>query len=79
MKAKIICVDPSKLPKSFAGCDYDQRLLESLPSDIDPCGENGEFHAFVYDAPVFVRAMDVRVEEIVERDGFVFADVLPTD
>jgi len=56
LKAKITCVDPSKLAKSFAGRDYDWLLLESLPAGIDPCGENGEFHTFVYDAPVFARA-----------------------
>jgi diphthamide synthase (EF-2-diphthine--ammonia ligase) len=51
VKAKITCVDPSKLSKSFAGRDYDLPLLQALPSDIDPCGENGEFHTFVSDAP----------------------------
>lgn len=77
VKAKITCVDPSKLAKSFAGQDYDSRLLQSLPPEIDPCGENGEFHTFVYDAPVFSRPIAVRTGEIVERDNFVFADVLP--
>jgi uncharacterized protein (TIGR00290 family) len=77
LKAKITCVDPSKLEKSFAGRDYDQRLLEALPPGIDPCGENGEFHTFVYDAPVFSDPISVQAGEVVERDGFVFADVLP--
>jgi uncharacterized protein (TIGR00290 family) len=77
VKAKITCVDPSKLAKSFAGRDYDLRLLQALPPEIDPCGENGEFHTFVCDAPVFSRPIGVRVGEVVERDGFVFADVLP--
>jgi len=77
VKAKITCVDPSKLSKSFAGRDYDLPLLQTLPSDIDPCGENGEFHTFVSDAPVFTRPIAVRVGEVIERDGFVFADVLP--
>lgn len=77
VKAKITCVDPSKLSKSFAGRDYDLSLLQALPSDIDPCGENGEFHTFVSDAPVFSRPIAVRTGEVVERDGFVFADVLP--
>jgi uncharacterized protein (TIGR00290 family) len=77
VKAKITCVDPSKLAKSFAGCEYDLRLLQSLPPGIDPCGENGEFHTFVYDAPVFSRPIEVRTGEVVERDGFVFADLLP--
>ncbi|HEY2845302.1 MAG TPA: ATP-binding protein [Bryobacteraceae bacterium] len=77
LKAKLTCVDPSKLERSFAGRDYDQRLLQALPPGIDPCGENGEFHTFVYDAPVFSGPIGVQMGEVVERDGFVFADVLP--
>jgi uncharacterized protein (TIGR00290 family) len=76
IKAKLTCVDPSKLDRSFAGRDFDLALLESLPKEVDPCGENGEFHTFVYDAPVFNRPIDVQLGSIVERDGFVFADVL---
>ncbi|HEX5432370.1 MAG TPA: ATP-binding protein [Bryobacteraceae bacterium] len=74
VKAKITCVDPSKLDASFAGRDYDSEFLESLPPEADPCGENGEFHTFVYDAPVFSRPIEVQAGEIIERDGFVFAD-----
>jgi uncharacterized protein (TIGR00290 family) len=77
VKAKLTCVDPAKLEKSFACRDYDQQLLEALPPGIDPCGENGEFHTFVYDAPVFSAPIGVQTGEVVERDGFVFADVLP--
>ncbi len=77
VKAKITCVDPSKLAKSFAGRDFDQPFLEALPPGIDPCGENGEFHTFVHDAPVFSHPVPVVSGEVVERDGFVFADVLP--
>lgn len=76
VKAKITCVDPAKLPKSFAGHEYDLRLLQALPPGIDPCGENGEFHTFVYKSPVFSRPIEVRTGEVVERDGFVFADLL---
>jgi uncharacterized protein (TIGR00290 family) len=76
VKAKITCVDPAQVDRSFAGRDYDQALLDSLPPGVDPCGENGEFHTFVYDAPVFSSPIEVRMGEIVERDGFVFADVL---
>jgi uncharacterized protein (TIGR00290 family) len=76
LKAKITCVDPAKLAKSFAGHDYDLDLLQALPSSVDPCGENGEFHTFAYDAPVFSQAIGVRAGEVVERDGFVFADML---
>lgn len=77
VKAKITCVDPSKLAKSFAGHEYDLRLLRALPPGIDPCGENGEFHTFVYESPVFSRPIRVRTGEVVEREGFVFADLLP--
>jgi uncharacterized protein (TIGR00290 family) len=77
VRAKLTCVDPSQLALSFAGRDYDQELLDTLPASVDPCGENGEFHTFVYDAPVFSRSIAVRMGEIVERDGFIFADVLP--
>ena len=77
VKAKITCVDPAQVDRTFAGRDFDQALLDSLPPGIDPCGENGEFHTFVYDAPVFSSPIEVRMGEIVERDGFVFADVLP--
>jgi diphthamide synthase (EF-2-diphthine--ammonia ligase) len=78
VKAKVTCVDPSKLDKSFAGRDYDLDFIQSLPDGVDPCGENGEFHTFVYESPVFASAIPVRTGEIVERDGFVFADVSPS-
>jgi len=77
VKARITCVDILKLSESFAGKEYDQHLLQTLPPGIDPCGENGEFHTFAYDAPVFSRPIGVRTGEVVERDGFVFADLLP--
>jgi uncharacterized protein (TIGR00290 family) len=77
VKAKLTCIDPKKLEREFAGREYDDRLLEALPGGVDPCGENGEFHTFVYDAPVFTRPIAVRRGEVVERDGFVFADVAP--
>jgi len=77
VKAKVTCVDPSKLAESFAGRDYDKDFLAALPQGIDPCGENGEFHTFVYESPAFSRPIAVRAGEVVVRDGFVFADVLP--
>jgi uncharacterized protein (TIGR00290 family) len=77
VKAKITCVDPRKLAASFAGSEFDSDFLKALPASVDPCGENGEFHSFVYDAPVFSRPIAVRGGEVVERDGFVFADVIP--
>lgn len=76
LKAKLTCVDPTSVDPSFAGRDFDLALLESLPENVDPCGENGEFHTFVYDAPLFSRPLNVQVGETVTRDGFVFADLI---
>jgi uncharacterized protein (TIGR00290 family) len=75
LRAKITCVDPRVLPKEFAGREFDSQFLADLPPNIDPCGENGEFHSFVYDGPGFHQPIEVSVGEIVERDGFVFADL----
>ena len=77
VRAKLTCVDPAKLDPSFAGREFDAALLRDLPDGIDPCGENGEFHSFVYAAPVFSSAIAVEAGEVVTRDNFVFADVLP--
>lgn len=76
VKAKITCVDPSKLERSFVGRSFDKSFVESLPQAVDPCGENGEFHTFVYDSPVFTHPINVETGQIIERDGFVFADVI---
>jgi uncharacterized protein (TIGR00290 family) len=75
LKARIVCVDPKKLPKEFAGRDFDADFLRDLPQGVDPCGENGEFHSFVYAGPMFREPIPVESGEVVERDGFVFADV----
>jgi uncharacterized protein (TIGR00290 family) len=75
LRAKITCVDPNKLDRSFAGREFDAAFLADLPAEIDACGENGEFHTFVYDAPVFTSQIPVETGEVVERDGFVFVDV----
>jgi uncharacterized protein (TIGR00290 family) len=77
LKAKITCIDPSRLDRSYAGRDFGPGFLANLPAGVDPCGENGEFHTFVYACPDFAQPMDVSTGEIVERDGFVFADVVP--
>ena len=77
LRAKITCVDPRALPREFAGREFDESFLADLPPGVDPCGENGEFHSFVYNAPGFREPLRVDVGEIVERDGFVFADLLP--
>jgi uncharacterized protein (TIGR00290 family) len=76
-KAILVCVDPRKLDPSFAGRAFDERLLDDLPADVDPCGENGEFHTFVHAGPVFTEPISCQTGEVVERDGFVFCDVLP--
>ena len=78
IRAKVTCVDPTKLEKSFAGRDFDASFLADLPESVDSCGENGEFHTFVYDAPVFKSAIPLEAGDVIERDGFVFADVLAT-
>jgi uncharacterized protein (TIGR00290 family) len=75
VKTRIVCIDPKKLPREFAGRDLDESFLRDLPEDIDPCGENGEFHTCVYDGPMFRHAIPIESGEVVERDGFVFADV----
>jgi uncharacterized protein (TIGR00290 family) len=77
IRATITCVDPRQLDAAYAGRAFDHDLLAALPDGVDPCGENGEFHTFVHDGPGFAAPLDVRVGEVVERDGFVFADVLP--
>jgi uncharacterized protein (TIGR00290 family) len=77
LSAYLTCIDPRKLDRSFAGRRFDAELLAALPSNVDPCGENGEFHTFACAGPMFRSAIRVAAGEIVERDGFVFADVLP--
>jgi uncharacterized protein (TIGR00290 family) len=79
LEATITCIDPRKLDRSFAGRSFDADLLEALPEDIDPCGENGEFHTFASAGPMFTGPIHIAVGEVVERDGFVFADLLPTE
>jgi len=75
-RAVLTCVDPKKLDGKFAGRQFDSSLLEDLPPMVDPCGENGEFHTFVYDGPIFRESIPVEIGQSVLRDGFQFADVL---
>jgi uncharacterized protein (TIGR00290 family) len=77
VRAVLTCVDPRVLPASFVGRAFDAELLADLPDGVDPCGERGEFHTFVWDAPGFSAPIPVELGETVERDGFVFCDVLP--
>jgi uncharacterized protein (TIGR00290 family) len=78
-EAVLVCVDPSQLEGSFAGRRFDSQLLAELPPGVDPCGENGEFHTFVHAGPIFSHPIACEIGETVERDGFVFCDVLPID
>jgi len=73
----LVCVDLKQLPKSFAGRRFNHALLSDLPATADPCGENGEFHTCVVAGPMLARRIPVDVGEIVERDGFAFADLAP--
>jgi len=76
LKSRITCIDPKKLDGKFAGRIWERALLDELPPEVDPCGEYGEFHTFAFEGPMFSKALDIRSGEIVERDGFVFADML---
>lgn len=75
--AYLTCVDPRRMDRSFAGRRFDADLLSEIPAEVDPCGENGEFHTFASAGPMFHNEIPVTVGEIVEREGFVFADLLP--
>jgi uncharacterized protein (TIGR00290 family) len=77
LHARLTCVDPRVLPAAFAGRAFDRALLADLPPSVDPCGENGEFHSFAWDGPMFRRPVPVTPGVVVERGGFVFADLLP--
>jgi uncharacterized protein (TIGR00290 family) len=79
LRAYLTCVDPRKLDRSFAGRTFDGALLADLPAACDPCGENGEFHSFACAGPMFSAPIPVRLGEVVERDGFVFADLNDAD
>jgi uncharacterized protein (TIGR00290 family) len=79
LKAKLTCIDPKVLDASFAGREFDERLLEELPAGVDPCGERGEFHSFAYAGPMFQRPLGVVAGDVVTRDGFVFADLILSD
>jgi uncharacterized protein (TIGR00290 family) len=79
VRAVLTCVDPAVLPAELVGRDFDETLLAELPEGVDPCGERGEFHTFVWDGPGFSSPIEIELGEIVSRDGFVFRDVLAAD
>jgi len=76
-RAVVACVDPKVLDPSFAGRELDESFFHDLPPQADPCGENGEFHTFAFDGPIFQSPILIRTGDIVNRDGFVFCDLLP--
>jgi uncharacterized protein (TIGR00290 family) len=76
-RAIAACVDPKVLDRSFVGRELDEQFFRDLPPDVDPCGENGEFHTFVFDGPIFRNPIPVRSGEVLERDSFIYCDLLP--
>jgi diphthamide synthase (EF-2-diphthine--ammonia ligase) len=77
LEAVITCVDPKQISPTFCGRSFDHNLLAALPDGADPCGENGEFHTFVYAGPMFAVPIAIKISDTVERDGFVFTDLMP--
>jgi uncharacterized protein (TIGR00290 family) len=76
-KAKLCCVDTAQIDARFAGHEYDETLLQELPSNADPCGEKGEFHSFVYDGPGFAQPVACATTHTLERGQFVYAEIVP--
>lgn len=76
LRAYLVCIDPRRVPARFAGRAFDQSLLNELPSSVDPCGENGEYHTFAWNGPMFSHPIEVSRGDAVEREGFVFTDLL---
>ncbi len=79
LRAKLTCVDGNQIPLDLAGRDFDEQLLIDLPAGADPCGENGEFHSFVYAGPMFRNEVQVKSGDIVLRDQFAYADLVPVE
>ncbi len=77
LRARLVCVDTRQVPASFSGREFDAALLRDLPPQTDPCGERGEFHTCVYDGPMFTSPVPLQAGEVVDRDGFVYADFQP--
>ena len=79
LRARVCTLDPKALDMSLGGHEFDEALLAALPTGVDPCGENGEFHTLAWDGPMFLHPLPIRVGETVLRDGFVFTDLLAED
>lgn len=76
-KAKLVCIDPDKLEADFAGSEIDDEMLARLPPDVDPCGENGEYHSFVYDGPIFSFCVEHELAQVEQHGRNMFREVLP--
>jgi uncharacterized protein (TIGR00290 family) len=76
-RAVAVCIDSKVLDPSFAGRELDESFFADLPPGVDPCGENGEFHTFVFNGPIFARPVDFTLGEVVQRESFIFRDLLP--
>lgn len=76
VRARLTCIDTQKLDRAFSGREFDEQLLDSLPESADPCGEQGEFHSFVYAGPIFNKAIPISVGETIVRNQFVFTDLI---
>ena len=77
LRARITCIDPRHLPASFCGRIFDQNFLADLPPTVDPCGERGEFHSFAFEGPMFAEPIPVEHTHCVEREGFVYGELIP--
>jgi len=76
LRARLTCLDPKKIPAALAGREWDRALLQELPEGVDPCGENGEFHTFCWAGPMFAGEICVEAGERMERDGFIYAELM---
>ncbi|MDW8356106.1 MAG: ATP-binding protein, partial [Bryobacterales bacterium] len=79
LRCVITCLDPARVDPALAGTELTRETVRRLPAQVDPCGENGEFHTFAFDGPMFRHPLRIRPGAVVERDGFVFADILPAE
>jgi uncharacterized protein (TIGR00290 family) len=78
LRAKVVCLDPTRMPLDFIGRDFDDAMLAALPTSVDPCGERGEFHTFCYAGPMFTQPLSIALGEVMTRDGFCFQDLRST-
>jgi diphthamide synthase (EF-2-diphthine--ammonia ligase) len=78
-KAVVVAIDTDKISSNLIGSEYNNEFLNKLPDDVDPCGENGEFHTFVYDAPIYKKPIQFSFGKIIENNGMMFLDVLPNE